>query len=240
MPLPLLATPTFELIQPSTGKPIEYRPFLVKEEKNLLIALEADDEKETSRAVKNIIKSCVISTVDVEKLPSFDIEYIFLNIRSKSVGELIELQYHHIDNTNNAGDECKHVQNISVDVNEITCVASDDHSKKVHLTDTIGIVMKYPTLREVEKAQAKKSEVDSLFSLISSSVESVWEGEDVTTEFADEEMDAFIESMTNDQFEKLKTFFDTMPRVRYTIEYTCGGCGEETKVDIEGLQSFFT
>ena len=239
MALPLLTTPTFELTQPSTGNTIEYRPFLVKEEKNLLIAREGEDEGEITRAVKNIIRDCVLSPIDTETLPSFDIEYIFLHIRGKSVGEEIELQYQHTDGKNDMGIECKHVQNVVVNVNEILCTPLEGPTKKIALGGDIIMVMKYPTMKEVENAQKKKSEVDSLFSLISACVESVFQGE-TPFEFDEAEMSDWLETMSNMQFEKIQKFFETMPKVRHTIKYSCGGCKMETEIDLEGLAGFFT
>tara|TARA_Y100000034_G_scaffold135973_1_gene210066 strand:+ start:4019 stop:4750 length:732 start_codon:yes stop_codon:yes gene_type:complete len=243
MALPKLVTPTFELIQPSTGKPIEFRPFLVKEEKNLLIAMEANEEQETIRAVKNVLKDCIISPLNIDKIPSFDIEYIFLNIRAKSVGELLELRYRHIDGINSSGDKCNHVQDVEIDINEIECKAADNHpDKKIQLTDSIGILLRYPTLDDIERSQKKKTEVDATFSLVASIIESVWDGIDVT-ETADvtaSELHDFIGQMSSEQFEKIKLFFETMPKVRHILKYTCAVCGDETEIVLEGLQSFFT
>jgi hypothetical protein len=241
MKLPSLDFPTFELTLPSTGKSVIYRSFLVKEEKILLIAMESGDENDIVRAMKDIIKACIMKGIkNIDKLPMFDIEYLFLNIRAKSVGEVIELKYQHINGKNSDGDDCEHVQEFELDINDIQVIKDDAHTRKIKLTDTIGVLMKYPTLDDSEQAQKSGDEIGKLFSLVYNCVESVWEGDEVHDDATEAEMKVFIDSMTKDQFAKITQFFETMPKMKHKIEYTCAGCGSKESIELEGLQSFFT
>ena len=241
MGLPVVATPTFELTLPSTKQKIRYRPFLVKEEKILLFAMESGEESDVINAVHDILKSCVLTDgIKFEKLPSFDVEYMFLNLRAKSVGEVVDLKYRHTDNINKAGNKCEHVQDISVNLESINVTIPDDFTNKIMINDTIGVIVNYPTIDVAQKVKNITNEVEKTFAVISLCISTVWEGDDVYDEFTDKELEEFIGGFSKEQFAKLTKFFEDMPKLSHTVNYKCKGCGEDTEIVIEGLQNFFT
>jgi len=205
-----------------------------------VIEINGHNFEEIVNAVKNIIGSCVLSDINIDSLASFDLEYLFLNIRAKSVGEIIELRYQHIDGKNKQGEECNHIQDVIVNIDEIRISTEDDHTNKIELTDKIGVIMRYPTFEMLEKAERIENDIDKMFTIIAKCIESVWDEDNITTDFTPDEVNAFIDSMTKDQFEKVTHFYETMPKLRHEIAYKCDGCGEEETVVLEGIQSFFT
>ena len=241
MPLPKIATPTYELELPSTGKIIKYRPFLVKEEKVLILALESQDVKQITLAIKSVLKDCIITKgVKVEDLPSFDIEYIFLNVRGKSVGESIDLIV-------TCSDDGTTEVPVKVFVDEIKVQKDPDHSTEIKLDDQIVIKMKYPSLDQFIKnnfdftTQESVSTIEKSFDIISSCIESIfteeeaWAAADVTKK----ELIEFIESMNADQFKKIERFFETMPKLSHTFTVINPNTKAENEVTLEGLTSFF-
>jgi hypothetical protein len=241
MPLPKIATPTYELELPSTGKVIKYRPFLVKEEKVLILALESQDVKQITLAIKSVLKDCIITKgVKVEDLPSFDIEYIFLNVRGKSVGESIDLIV-------TCSDDGTTEVPVKVFVDEIKVQKDPDHSTEIKLDDQIVIKMKYPSLDQFIKnnfdftTQESVSTIEKSFDIISSCIESIfteeeaWAAADVTKK----ELIEFIESMNADQFKKIEKFFETMPKLSHTFTVINPNTKAENEVTLEGLTSFF-
>lgn len=237
MPLPTIATPTFELELPSTGQTIEYRPFLVKEEKVLLFALESESTKQITNAVKSVIKSCVKTKgIKIEDLPTFDIEYLFLNIRGKSVGEDIEVNLICPDDGETTVPVTINVENIEVQKNE-------EHDTKIKLNDEIMIEMKYPTLNQFIKENFDVENVDTekSFELIASCIsqviteDEVWEAENCTKK----EMIDFLEQMNSSQFKKIEKFFNTMPKLSHSVKIKNPNTGVESEVVLEGLASFF-
>lgn len=237
MPLPKIATPTFELELPSTGKTIEYRPFLVKEEKVLLYALESENAKQISTAVKNVIKSCIKTKgIRIEDLPTFDIEYLFLNIRGKSVGEDIEVNLICPDD----GDTTVPV---TINVEDIKIQKHEDHNTQIKLNDEIMIEMKYPTLNQFVKENFDTENIDAekSFELIASCIsqviteDEVWEAENCTKK----EMIEFLEQMNSSQFKQVENFFNTMPKLSHTVKITNPNTKVESEVVLEGLASFF-
>lgn len=241
MPLPKIATPTYELELPSTGKLIKYRPFLVKEEKVLILALESQDVKQITLAIKSVLKDCIITKgIKVEDLPSFDIEYIFLNVRGKSVGESIDLVV-------TCSDDGTTEVPVKVFVDEIRVQKDEEHSNEIRIDDKIIIKMKYPSLEQFIKnnfdftTQESVSTIEKSFDIISSCVESIfteeeaWAASDVTKK----ELIEFIESMNADQFKKIEKFFETMPKLSHTFTVVNPNTKVENTVTLEGLTSFF-
>ena len=241
MPLPKIATPTYELELPSTGKLIKYRPFLVKEEKVLILALESQDVKQITLAIKSVLKDCIITKgIKVEDLPSFDIEYIFLNVRGKSVGESIDLVV-------TCSDDGTTEVPVKVFVDEIRVQKDEEHSNEIRIDDKIIIKMKYPSLEQFIKnnfdftTQESVSTIEKSFDIISSCIESIfteeeaWAASDVTKK----ELIEFIESMNADQFKKIEKFFDTMPKLSHTFTVVNPNTKVENTVTLEGLTSFF-
>lgn len=241
MPLPKIATPIYELELPSSGKKIKYRPFLVKEEKVLILALESQDVKQITLAIKNVLKDCIQTRgVKVEDLPSFDIEYIFLNVRGKSVGEAIDLVI-------TCSDDGTTEVPVKIFVDEIKVEKSEEHSAEIKLDDSIAIKMKYPSLDQFIKnnfdftAQESLSTIEKSFEIISSCIETIftedeaWAAADCTKK----DLIEFIESMNADQFKKIEKFFETMPRLTHTFKITNPNTKVENSVTLEGLTSFF-
>tara|TARA_Y100001937_G_scaffold127227_1_gene198837 strand:- start:109 stop:828 length:720 start_codon:yes stop_codon:yes gene_type:complete len=238
MPLPKIATPTYELELPSTGKLIQYRPFLVKEEKLLVIALESDSTKQITTAIKSVIKNCVLTKgVKIEDLPTFDIEYLFLNIRGKSVGEDIEVNIVCPDD-----DETSVTVNVNLD--DIQVIKSDDHTDKIKLDDKIMMQMKYPSLDQFIKNNfdiSDKNVMDQSFELIASCVDKIFTEDEVwtTSDCTKKEMNDFLEQMNSSQFKEIEAFFQTMPKLSHTIKVTNPNTKVESEVVLEGLASFF-
>jgi len=238
MPLPKIATPTYELELPSTGETIQYRPFLVKEEKVLVIALESEDTKQITTAIKTVIKNCIKTKgIKVDTLPTFDIEYLFLNIRGKSVGEEIEVNII-------CPDDGETEVPVTIDIDSIQIQKSDEHTNKIQLDDDIMMVMKYPSLDQFIKNNFDfndKNVMDQSFDLIASCIESICTEEDVwaTADCTKKEVNEFLESMNSSQFKGVEKFFETMPKLSHTIKVTNPNTKVESDVVLEGLASFF-
>lgn len=239
MSLPRLDIPLFDLIIPSTGQSITYRPFLVKEEKILLIAKEGDDEDGMLRATLQVIESCTNGEIDINSLTSFDIEYLFLNIRAKSVGEVIELRYKHTGDVNREGENCSAVTTVSVNIEDIKVVTPENHDKKIMITDDVGVQMKYPQPKVYESIQesSTKATVEGIVDCI----DYLFDKEQIydATTTTREEMIQFVENMKTDQLNKIGQFFESMPVLQYETEYTCAGCGQVDKLNLKGLTDFF-
>lgn len=237
MPLPKLSAPTYELEVPSSGKKIKYRPFLVREEKILLLAMETEDEKQMANAVKTILANCIqTSRFKVDNLSLFDIEYIFLNIRGKSVGENVDL-------TITCPDDGTTTVDVSIDLDEIKVKKSDDHTNILKLNDEISVVMKYPSMDLFIKNNLKDSgtEVDDVFEIASLCIDQIVQGEDVyeSSNFSKKEIMEFLEDMDTKQFLLVQNFFETMPKLSHTIEVVNPNTKVKSEVIIEGLASFF-
>ena len=238
MPLPKIATPTYELELPSTGETIQYRPFLVKEEKVLVIALESEDTKQITTAIKTVIKNCIKTKgIKVDTLPTFDIEYLFLNIRGKSVGEEIEVNII-------CPDDGETEVPVTIDIDSIQVQKNDEHTNKIQLDDEIMMVMKYPSLDQFIKNNFDfndKNVMDQSFDLIASCIESICTEEDVwaTADCTKKEVNEFLESMNSSQFKGVEKFFETMPKLSHTIKVTNPKTKVESEVVLEGLASFF-
>ena len=238
MPLPKIATPTYELELPSTGESIQFRPFLVKEEKVLVLALESEDTKQITTAIKAVIKSCVQTKgIKVETLPTFDIEFLFLNIRGKSVGEKIEVNIICPD------DETTEVP-VSIDLDEIRVQKNDEHTRQIKIDDTLMMEMKYPSLDQFIKNNfdfENKNAMDQSFDLIASCVDKIYSEDDVwaADDCTKKELKDFLEQMNSSQFKSIETFFETMPKLSHKIKVTNPNTEVESEVVLEGLASFF-
>ncbi len=239
MPLPKISTPTYELELPSTQKIVRYRPFLVKEEKVLLIALESEDTKEITNAIKAVIKNCVLTKgIKVETLPTFDIEYLFLNIRGKSVGETIEVNLICPDD---GVSEVK--KNIPID--DIKIQRTDGHTNQIKLDDNIMMELKYPSLEQFIKNNFDFSEnanqMDQSFELIGTCIDKIYTEEEVwvASDCTKKELNEFLESMNSSQFKEIENFFETMPKLSHTIKVKNPNTKKESDVVLEGLASFF-
>ena len=238
MPLPKISTPTYELELPSSGQTVKYRPFLVKEEKVLVIALESEDNKQITNAIKAVLKSCIQTRgVKVEHLPTFDIEYLFLNIRGKSVGEELEV------NVICPDDEETQVKT-TINLDDIQIEKDEKHTKQIKLDDTLMMEMKYPSLEQFIKNNFdfdEKNQMDQSFELIATCIDKIYNQDEVwaTADCTKKEVNDFLESMNSSQFKEIETFFETMPKLSHTIKVTNPKTKVESDVVLEGLASFF-
>ena len=232
MALPQLNAPSYEMVVPSTGETVKYRPFLIKEQKVLMIAQETGKESDMARAMCDIVKSCTDGTIkNPEKLPTFDIEYMFLQLRSRSVGSEVELQITCPDD-----DETK--VPVTINLEDVAVQTDEEHSKEIMITDEIGIKMKYPSMIDISKYGNKTKTVDLTFGVIKDCLESIFDSEQVYEDMPKKELDTFIESMNTEQFGKLQKFFDTMPKLKHTITVTNPNTKVESEVVVEGMQNF--
>ena len=244
MALPKLNVPVYEAILPSTETVIKYRPFLVKEEKILLTAMESEDEKSISDAVKQIINNCVQGTLDVEHLPTFDIEYLFLRLRAKSVGEEVTIGLKPYPCSQNNGELCEKSTDVKINLEEVKVVKNEKHTNRIMLSDDIGIMLTYPNIEKLQsilKGDAATSQTEQGISLIKDSVSMIFTEEETHEKdsFNPEELDEFFDNLTSDQFTKIREFFETMPALKHTVKYKCETCGEDKETTVQGLNSFF-
>jgi hypothetical protein len=235
MALPKINTPTYELVIPSTGEEIRYRPFLVKEEKILLMAMESGDNKEIIRAIQDIVKECTYDKLKLSTMPMFDIEYLFLNIRAKSVGEITTLRL-------KCPDDEKTTVKVDVNLTEIEVQTDKNHTNKIELTDEMGIMMKYPT---IDSFAGDMSEINAsnMLDVISSCIDSIYDkgGEEVfeAKDQTTKELIEFIEQLNSKQFKNIQGFFDTMPKLKHTIKVKNPKTKKESEVVLQGLNDFF-
>ena len=238
MPLPKIATPSYELELPSSGKTIKYRPFLVKEEKVLVIAMESEDTKQITNAIKAVLKSCVQTKgIKIEALPTFDIEYLFLNIRGKSVGEELEVNVI-------CPDDGETSVPVMIALEDIQVEKMDDHSPQIKLDSKLMMEMKYPSLDEFIKNNfdfKEENQMDQSFQLIASCIDKIYSDEEVwaTADCTKKEVNEFLESMNSSQFKLIEKFFETMPKLQHTITVTNPNTKVKSDVVLEGLASFF-
>lgn len=237
MPLPVISTPTYELYLPVTGKKIKYRPFLVKEEKILIIAMESEDEKQIGRAVKDVLSNCILTRgVKVDKLPTFEIEYLFLHVRGKSVGESVDLLITCPD------DEQTQVP-IGIDLDDIQIEVVNEHNRDIVLDDNYTMRMKYPSLDQFIKSNFNQTDVsvDETFDLISGCIEQVFSADEAwsASDCTKKELFSFLEQLNSKQFQAVEKFFETMPKLSHSVKVKNPNTGVENDVVLEGLASFF-
>ena len=249
MGLPKIAVPEYSLTLPSTGEELKYRPFLVKEEKLLLIAMESEDEKQIMDATKNVIRNCVFSDINIDSLPIFDIEYIFLWLRGRSKGEEIELKYN--------CPTCKGEIPVFFNIEDVNVKKDDKHTNKILLTDDLGVCLKYPDMKLQEKIDNinhdDNKQIEIIFKTILLSIDYLYDDEKTypAKDHTSDEMQEFLESLSDDQFQKIAKFFETMPKLKHDVKLECKNkvkgegkkkdkeCGYKEDMTLEGLQSFF-
>ena len=245
MGLPKIAVPEYSLTLPSTGKKIKYRPFLVKEEKILLIAMESEDESQIIDATKNVIKNCIYGDVDVDSLPMFDIEYIFLWLRGRAKGEKIDLKYN--------CPECKNEVIVSFTIDDVNVHKPEGHDKKIDFDENLGVMMKYTDM--IMQSTIDKSDdnhIERLFKSIRMCIDYIYDAEKMYSnkDHTEEELTEFLESLPDAHFQKISNFFETMPKLKHDIKLHCKAvtsekgqkkttCGYKEDITLEGLQSFF-
>lgn len=242
MPLPVVATPTYELILPSNKKAVKYRPFLVKEEKILILAMESGDSKEITNAVKDVLKNCILTRgIKIDTLPSFDIEYLFLNIRAKSVGESVDLII-------TCPDDGETQVEVKLDIDDIEVIIPEEHSSEVRVDGNIVVKMKYPSLQEFidnnfdfSGQNTSEQTINKSFEVVASCVDMVytkdesWSAADVTKK----ELVEWLQTFDANQFKQIEEFFNTMPKLSHTLKVKNPNTGAENEIVLEGLSSFF-
>lgn len=240
MALPKLDVPTYEIVLPVSKTKVKFRPFLVKEQRNLLMAIESNESASIQQNVKDILYNCTLTEgIDVEKLPIIDVEYYFINLRAKSVGEVVESKY----KCNNIVDEkeCGNIMETEVNLQDITVQINDEVSPEVQLTPQITIKLKYPEFGIVQDSLKYDSIAETTFNMIAQSIEYIYDGEQFyyATEAEPGEMLDFVEGMNQEQFAKVENFFNNLPKLKKEIEIDCSKCGFHHKIEVEGLESFF-
>ena len=237
MTLPSVETPRYELTLPSTEKVVQFRPFLVKEEKVLLVAMESNNNGEIINATKEILNACTYEKLEIEKLPIFDIEYIFLQIRAKSVGEIANFKML-------CPDDKQTYANVEVDLTKVNVQVDDEHTNNIVIDENrkLGVVFNYPTL-EMTKAgfNVDETDINTLFDIMITSIEHIYEGEKIypAKDSTKEELKTFLESLPQKTFEKIKTFFETMPQLRHTVEVENPKTKVKNTIELKGIRDFF-
>ena len=247
MGLPTIAVPEYTLTIPSTKKEVKYRPFLVKEEKILLLAMESEKTEEIITATQTIIENCVYGDINVKEMPTFDIEYIFLQLRAKAKGEVLDLKY--------KCPKCELEIPIEINIDDIKVIhKGKEHTKDIKITEDLGVMMKYPNLSlqsKIAQAAEEKSEIEGLFETMTACIDYIYDKETTypSKDHTEKEMVDFLESLTDEQFQKLSKFFETSPALRHEVELHCKHkspkskgkkeCGYKEKITLEGLNSFF-
>jgi len=236
MALPKLTTPTYELEIPSTDEKIKYRPFLVKEEKILMMAMESKSSADITQAVKDIVMECTFNKVDISNMPMFDVEYIFLNIRSKSVGEVSKLKIL-------CQDDGKTYADVELDLNEVKVQVGDDHTNKIELTEDMGLIMKYPTIDSFSETGIRDINPSNMLDVISTCILQIYEKKGEKTydpkDQTKKELTEFIEQLNTKQFKDVQKFFETMPKLKHEITVKNPKSKKENKVTLTGLNDFF-
>ncbi len=243
MPLPILEAPKYEVTIPSTGKKVSYRPYLVKEEKLLLLAMESENQTQVLQTMKDVVDNCTFNKLDVSKLTIFDVEYIFLKLRTKSVGEIAKIGL--------KCEKCGKATEISLNLDTIN-VSAMPKSNKIKLTDKIGVTMRYPTVGQLKPDAKERSKIEDAIEIVIDCIENIYDDKGIypSDEQTTEEMEKFINSLNRDQFAKIQEFVAKMPRLEHKVKFTCKAmpdvrndsskpCGHENDLTISGLQSFF-
>lgn len=244
MALPKIDVPVYEIELISQKQPIKFRPFLVKEEKLFLMAKESKDEKNVVDTIKQVIRNCVLSEIDIDSLPVFDIEYLFLNLRARSMGENVELNYRCTNQVTTDNGETKNCNNIvSFDLNllDVKPTKNENHNKTIQLTENVGIVMKYPSMNMVDLFSSDMDDELKMLNVILSMIDYIYDKENVyyAKDTPKKDLEEFVDSLRTQDLEKIKHFFDTMPSIEKNLDFKCKKCGYEDTILVKGIQSFF-
>ena len=249
MALPKIEVPTYEMTLPSKDERIGFRPFTVKEEKLFLMAQESEEEgkQETIlNTIKQVVNNCLVTKINLEDLPTFDLEYLFLNLRAKSIGEQVELSYNcnntYVEEVEGKKEEvkCKNIVKFMVNLMEVKPKYGKNHELKIPIDENLGIMMKYPSVSIVSK-HASKPEAEALFEIIIDSIDYIYDKEEVyySKDTTRKELEEFVETVPSDKLENIKNFFETMPRIKHIQKFSCNKCGYEENLEIEGIENFF-
>jgi hypothetical protein len=241
--LPKLDVPVYEVKLISTDKTIRFRPFLVKEQKLFLMASESDDQKETVNVIRQVLKNCILDEIDVDNLSTFDLEFLFMNLRARSVGEIVDLKYK-CNNTlkDEAGEDKKCTGSVEFNLNllEIQPTKNPEHNTKIQLTENLGICLKYPTFEMIQKYETM-NENDVMLNVLIDCVDYIYDKEQIyyAKDSTKEEIIEFIDGLQQSHLEKIKIFFDTMPEIKKDVHFKCPKCDYEEDIEIKGMQNFF-
>lgn len=237
--LPKIDVPIYELKLLSQKNPVRFRPFLVKEQKLLLMAQEETQSENaiSLNTIKQILTNCILSEIDVDELPMFDIEYLFLNLRARSMGEIVNLSYRCMKEIDS--EKCNNVVNYDLNILNIKPFVDEKHSTKIEINDNLGIIMKYPNLNMMN--QIDQNDENSIITIILKCIDSIYDTETIyyTKDITKKELEDFVDSLPTSIVEKIKLFFETMPKIRETLHFKCNKCSHEEDILIEGLDSFF-
>lgn len=238
MALPLNTTPVYNLTVPSSKQKVKFRPFLIKEQKALMLAQQSEDPNVMVDTLKSIIKGCIVDEINVEKLAMFDLEYIFLKLRGKSVGETVELLMG--CDEDHGEDDKKAKVKMTINIEDIEVKTGEGHTNKIELFGDVGVMMKYPSFQTLNKFKTL-NDAEVAFEIVAESIDYIYNSEEVfyAKDQSKQELMEFIDNLTSDQFAKLQQFFVTMPKVSHDVEYNCPVCGKHHKVRMEGIESFF-
>ena len=242
--LPKIDVPIYNVKLLSTGKSLRFRPFTVKEEKLFLMANEGEDLTTVVDTIKQILNNCILDEFDIDSLPLFDIEHLFLNIRARSIGEVVNLKYKCnndvLDEETKEEKKCNNVVQIDLNVLDIQPKKQEGHTNKIEITEKLGVVMKYPNFETLKKFKDVE-EADSIIKMTVSCIEYVYDADKIyyAKDTTEEELVEFVESMQSKDLERIKNFFDTMPKIKKDVDFKCNKCGHEEKIEIEGIQNFF-
>ena len=242
--LPKIDVPIYNVKLLSTGKNLRFRPFTVKEEKLFLMANESEELNNIIDTIKQILNNCILDEFNIDSLPIFDIEHLFLNIRARSISEVVNLKYKCnndiLDEETKEEKKCNHVVEIDLNILEIEPEKQKGHTNKIEITEKMGVIMKYPNFETLKKFEIE-NEADSIIKITVNCIDYVYDSDSIyyAKDSTEEELIEFIESMQAKDLEKIKTFFDTMPKIKKDIDFKCNKCGHEEKIELEGIQNFF-
>lgn len=241
--LPKIDVPVYTVDLPLSKQKVRYRPFLVKEEKILLMAMESEDEKTIIDSIKQVVNNCCLDEIDINDLPILDLEFFFLNLRSRSVGEVVDLQYkcnNDIKNEDGTEHKCNNLVKLQVNLLDIKPTFEEKHTNKIELSSNLGIVMRYPNFKMLTEIDSE-NEVDKIIKIIVNCIDYIYDSENIyyKKDIEEKEMVDFIDSMTKEQFQKVQEFFDSIPKIKKNLNFKCNKCGYQEDIEIEGIQNFF-
>lgn len=241
--LPKIDVPVYTVDLPLSKQKIRYRPFLVKEEKILLMAMESEDEKTIIDSIKQVVNNCCLDEIDINDLPILDLEFFFLNLRSRSVGEVVDLQYkcnNDIKNEDGIENKCNNLVKLQVNLLDIKPIFEEKHTNKIELSSNLGMVMRYPNFKMLTEIDSE-NEVEKIIKIIVNCIDYIYDNENIyyKKDIEEQEMIEFIDSMTKEQFQKVQDFFDSIPKIKKNLNFKCNKCGYKEDIEIEGIQSFF-
>lgn len=241
--LPKLDVPIYETKLISTGQTIRFRPFLVKEQKLFLMAAESNDPKDTITAIKQVLTNCVLDDIDVENMATFDIEYLFLQLRARSIGEVVNLRFNCNNNVVDKNEEkvCGNLVKIDVNILDVNPIKNEEHSNKIQITDKVGVVLKYPTFSTIDANEIDTQDMKQILNVIVACIDFIYDDEQVyyAKDVKKEELMDFIENMKQADLEKLSSFFTSLPKLKKEVKFHCDKCGYDEDIVLEGVQSFF-